>query len=99
MKILLINSVYSKGSTGNITKSLYEGYINEGNDTYVIYGRGDRSYLKDDHIFNLTSELESKLHHLLSKLTGNMYGGMHISTSKIIKKIKDINEIKHLQGV
>ena len=49
MKILLINSVYNKGSTGNIVKSLYEGYKEYGHDTFVIYGRGDRSYLKDDH--------------------------------------------------
>ena len=95
MKILLINVVKDKGSTGNIVSSLYRGYKELGHDAYFTYGRGSKS--NDDHVYKPTLELESKLHHLLSLFTGNMYGGMHISTHRIIKRIKKIDpDVIHL---
>lgn len=89
MKTLLINTVQSKGSTGNIVTSLYRGYKELGHDTYLIYGRGPKG--KEDNVYKVTLELESKLHHLISLFTGNMYGGMYLSTRRIISRIKKIN--------
>ena len=95
MKILLINGVKSKGSTGNIVISLFNAYKNIGHDVYLIYGRGPKSI--EDNVYKPTLELESKLHHTLSLFTGNMYGGMHISTRRIINRIKKINpDVIHL---
>lgn len=92
MKILLINSVYNKGSTGNIVKSLYEGYKELGHDAYVIYGRGEKAPVKqDNHIFKSGYELESKIHHFISLFSGNMYGAMPFSTSKMKRLIRKIN--------
>lgn len=99
MKILLVNVVYSKGSTGNITESLYKAYKNLGHDVKVLYGRSSK-VMDDPNIFKCTFELESKVHHFLSKFTGNMYGGMFISTNKIIKKIKKIHpDVVHIQCI
>ena len=96
MKILLINVVYGKGSTGFITESLFEAYKKLGHDVSVIYGR--HSTVHNSTVFKCTSELESKIHHAWSKFSGNMYGGMCISTKNIIKKIKEINpDVVHLQ--
>lgn len=87
MKIILINVVYGKGSTGSITKSLYTGYKKLGHDVKVIYGR--YSDVTDEPKINKYSfELESKFCHLASKVSGNLYGGMHLSTYRIIKEIK-----------
>ena len=95
MKILLINVSNSKGSTGNIVTSLFNAYKELGHDTYLIYGRGSK--VKEDNINKTTIELESKLHHLISLFTGNMYGGMYISTRRIISRIKKINpDVIHL---
>lgn len=95
MKILLINGVKSKGSTGNIVTSLFNAYKELGHDSYLIYGRGPK--VKEDNIYKPTLELESKIHHLISLFTGNMYGGMHISTRRIISRIKNINpDVIHL---
>ncbi len=85
MKILLINVVKSKGSTGNIVTSLYDAYRELGHEVYLIYGRGNKSSDRP------TFELESKIHHLFSLFSGNIYGGMHISTRRIISRIKKIN--------
>ena len=89
MRILLINTVKSKGSTGNIVTSLFNAYKELGHDTYLLYGRGPKS--NEDNVYKPTLELESKLHHALSLFTGNMYGGMYISTRRIINRIKKIN--------
>ena len=95
MKILLINAVKSKGSTGNIVSSLYHGYKELGHDPYFTYGRGPK--VKEDNIYKQTIELESKIHHFISLFTGNMYGGMYISTRRIISRIKMINpDVIHL---
>ena len=95
MKILLINGVKSRGSTGNIASSLYRGYKELGLDAYLIYGRGPK--VKEDNVYKPTLELESKVHHLISLFTGNMYGGMFLSTSRIIRRIKRIDpDVIHL---
>lgn len=95
MRILLINVVQSKGSTGNVVSSLYRGYKELGHDAYLIYGRGPKS--NDEHICKPTLEVERKLHHLVSRFTGNLYGGMFLSTSRIIHRIKKINpDVVHL---
>lgn len=88
MKILLINVVYGKGSTGKIVKSLFSE-MSKNNETFLIYGRGSRT--KDKNVFKETIEVESKIHHFFSKLSGNIYGGMPISTHRIIRRIKKIN--------
>lgn len=87
MKILFINVVYGKGSTGKIVQSLFNE-SSKNHKTYLIYGRGKK--VEEKNIFKLTCELESKIHHLISKFTGNMYGGMFFSTRRIIKKIKEL---------
>ena len=95
MKILLINTVKSKGSTGNVVTSLFKAYNELGYDTYFIYGRGSK--IIEDRVYKPTIELESKLHHLLSLFTGNIYGGMHISTRRIINRVKKISpDIIHI---
>ena len=88
MKILLINGVYEKGSTGNIVKTLYTNFRNAGEDAYVLYGRGIAN--TDTRIIKKTYELESKIHHLLSLFSGNLYGGMFFSTKRITRQIKKL---------
>ena len=40
MKILQVNSVYKKGSTGKITYDLHKGLLARGEESVVCYGRG-----------------------------------------------------------
>ena len=89
MKIALINVVYNTGSTGHIVKTIFDKLTSDGNDVSVIHGRGNK--IDDKNIYKKTLELESKFHHFISKLSGNMYGGMHISTHRIIRKLKKLN--------
>mgnify|MGYP003319752111 CR=1 FL=1 len=88
MKILLVNVVYGKGSTGNITQNLFSSLKGMDSDVSVIFGRGKAN--KQENVFCETIELESKIHHFNSMIFGNIFGGMYFSTKRIISRINKI---------
>ncbi len=95
MKILLINVTYGIGSTGKIVESLHKKYLEEGHDSFVVVGR--KTTLIDKRVTKLTCELESKIWHLFSKITGNLYCVCPFSTSRIKRYIKKIKpDVVHL---
>lgn len=87
MKILLMNSVWEKTSTGKIVKSIFD--LGDNDDIYVLYGRGPK--VKTPKVLKFAYEIESKFCHFLSLFTGNLYGGMFFSTKKAFRLIKKIN--------
>ena len=98
MKILLINVTYGIGSTGKIVESLYENYTKLGHDVRVIFGR--HSNKTDPAIIKGGFEFESKIYHFFSRFSGNLYGGMPLSTLKIKRLIKKINpDVVHLHCI
>lgn len=98
MKILLVNVVYGKGSTGLIVQDLFNHYRSLGHDANVAYGRGTK--VSENHVFKVGSEIESNICHFFSKISGNMYGGMVFSTNKLISLIKRIKpDIIHLHCI
>lgn len=86
MRIVLVNVVYNKGSTGKIVKELFDAYVKCGHEVLVIYGRGAK--VKEKNVIKPTLEFESKLHHFFSKIFGNYLGGMFVSTSRIISAVR-----------
>lgn len=101
MKILLINVHYGLGSTGKIVASLYKFFKSKGDEVYCLYGRKS-STTDDNHIIKKTIEFESKVHHFFANFTGNLYGGLHLSTlliKRYISKIKpDIVNLHCING-
>jgi len=97
MKILLINVVFGYGSTGVIVENLAKEYTKQGNEVFIIQGRGKNKKKEGFKVFKPTSELESKTHHFFSIFNGNIYGGMSFSTRKIVRTIKRIQpDLVHL---
>lgn len=88
MKILQINTVYKVGSTGKIVYDIHRLLKKQGNDSYVIHGRG-RNY-SETNVFKTSPEWEGKLQALYARLTGDFYGGALLSSYILIKKIKKI---------
>ena len=89
MKVLLVNCVYGQGSTGKILKSLHQGLIARGWDSYVRYGRGQIS--SEPNVEKLASERVAQLQALASRISGYSYSCSPITT----KRLKDdINQIK-----
>lgn len=98
MKVLQVNCVYKKGSTGKITYDLHKGLLDAGIESVVCYGRGE--LVKEPGIYKTCPELYSKLNNALSRVTGIMYGGCFFSTSQLISIIKkEKPDIVHLQCI
>lgn len=98
MKILQVNCVYNKGSTGKIMYDIHTYLQKLGHSSIVCYGRGNKSYDKD--VYKTCGELYSKFNNLLSRFTGIMYGGCFFSTNKLIDIIKrEKPDIVHLHCI
>ena len=96
MKILQINCWFDSGSTGKIVYALHQYLKKQGDDSYVIYGMGQKS--DDPHAFRTTSNLVRKAQSFCSRITGYPYGGCCYGTAVALKHIKDINpDVVHIQ--
>ena len=98
MKILQVNCVYKKGSTGKITYDIHSELLKQGIESVVCYGRGEK--INESHVYKTCGEVYSKINHLLSEFIGVMYGGCFFSTNKLIKIIKkEKPDVVHLQCI
>lgn len=98
MKVLQVNCVYKKGSTGKITYDLHKGLLDAGIDSVVCYGRG--ALVKELRVYKTCPEWYSKLNNAWSRVTGIMYGGCYFSTNKLISIIKQEKpDVVHLQCI
>lgn len=98
MKLLQINCVYKKGSTGKLSYDIHCGMIASGEESVICYGRGDKT--SDRNVIKTCGELYSKFNNLLTRFTGIMYGGCYFSTRTLIKVIKKQKpDIVHLHCI
>lgn len=88
MKIVQINAVYAKSSTGRTTREMHESFLSQGIDSYVACP--DLSGLKERGI-KIGSILDYKLHGLLSRVLGRQAYYSTIPTLRLINKLKGIN--------
>lgn len=87
MKILQVNCVYKKGSTGKIMYDVHKCLQIEGHESVVCYGRGE--LISEPHVYKFCSEAESKFYHLLNKFGWLMYAVCPIATRRLIRIIKN----------
>lgn len=96
MKVLQVNCVYQRGSTGKIVYDLHTELKKHHIESVVCYGRGE----KTDDGYKLCSELYSNVNQLYTRLTGLPYGGCGLSTRRLIRVIKrEKPDIVHLQCI
>lgn len=81
MKILQVNVVYKKGSTGKIVEEVHKRLIRDGIESVVCYGRGQK--ITQDNVYKICSEFESKVCHLMSYIFGITDIGFLFSTRKL----------------
>lgn len=100
MKVLQINCVYKRGSTGKIVYDLHNNLLNEGHESVVLYGRGKR--IQEPNVYKVSTELEGKIHSVFSRALGVDSGFSPIATAntfRIIKKEKpDVVHLHCLNG-
>lgn len=94
MKVLQINAVYSKSSTGRMTEELHLALKARGIESFVAsYDLCDLS----ENCYRIGTKVDRKVHGLLSRITGLQGYYSFIYTKKLLKYINIINpDIVHL---
>lgn len=98
MKILQVNCVYGKGSTGKIVLDLHREIQNRGMESVICYGRGAK--VSEPGVYKTCGELYAKTNHLVSRITGILYGGCFFSTNRLLCRIrKEAPDVVHLHCI
>lgn len=98
MKVLQVNVVYKKGSTGKIAYELHRGLLAAGMDSVVCYGRGEP--ICEPEVYKTCPEWYAKLNNAWSRVTGLMYGGCFFSTRSLLSVIKkEQPDVVHLHCI
>lgn len=99
MKILQINSVANKGSTGRIAENIGLSIMKEGWSSYIAYGRGDENQSKS-HTYRIGSTYSNIIHALGTRLTDRHGFFSKKETNKLIEKIEKIQpDLIHLHNI
>lgn len=98
MKVFQINSTCGFGSTGRIAVDILKELEKNGGEGIIAYGRN--SAPENVNSYRIGSDLQVKIHGVLSRITDRQgfYGTS--ATKKLIEKIKDYNpDIIHLHNI
>ena len=68
MRVLQINSVYKRGSTGKIIHDLHTYFLENGHESAIAYGRGDK--VDEADIYRFAPVWEVYAHAALAGWTG-----------------------------
>ena len=97
LKIVQINTVQN-GSTGSIMMSLHKQLLQDGYDSYVVWGRGRKAQNKNE--FYMGDKLSIYFHFLYSRLTGKTGFASKRITKKLLKKLDLIKpDVIHLHNL
>ena len=98
MKIIQVNSVYNKGSTGKIVYDIHKELLTNNIESIVCYGRGEK--INEKNVYKVCTEIYSYFNHFITNFTGIPYKGFSFSTQKLINIIKkEKPDIVHLQCI
>lgn len=91
-KVAVINSVFEYGSTGALTKQLYDYGNENGYEVFAFYGRG--KIVPDGHVIKIDTDLEFYFHKGLTLLTGFQGKYSNHATKILLKRLKEENICK-----
>lgn len=95
MKVMQINSVYKYGSTGKIVFDIGDYLGKAGIESIICYGRGQKT--TDPNVHKVSSEIESKIHSAMSRMTGIDFGYSTLATKRLIGLIiREKPDVVHL---
>lgn len=86
MRVLQVNNVYRRGSTGKIVYEIHEWLTRNGIESIVCYGRG-RTF-DEPYVHKTSSEVAAKCNALRARITGLPYGGSVVATRRLIRMIE-----------
>ena len=96
MRVLQINSIYRKGSTGRTTYEVEKALVEQGHEAFVAYGYGEK--YEGYNYLRINSKLSNNIHKVMSRLTGLEGYFSFFSTKKMIRFIKKVSpDVIHLR--
>lgn len=97
MRVLQINAVYEKSSTGRTTKELHESLQSRGIESYVACR--DLATLKE-HAYQIGNNCDWKVHAFLSRITGKQGYFSRNATKKLLQYMDSLKpDIIHLRNL
>lgn len=98
MKILQINSHYNQGGAARIVACIHRQLLQEEEQSYVAYGRGNKS--SETHVYRFDTVWEIYCSALMSRLTGLNGWGNRLATRRLIRLIKSIKpDVIHMHAL
>ena len=96
MKVLQINAVINKGSTGRIARDIGECILKKGGNVYFASQEKAKNLCE----YTIGNNLDYKLHALFSRVTGMQGYASKIATKQMIKWINEIKpDIIHIHNI
>lgn len=99
MKVVQVNTVIGRGSTGRICLDMAEALESHGVETLIAYGYGQSCYKNTYHIGTI---IECKLHNIFSRIVGLQGFGSYFATKRFTsfldKYRPDIIHLNNLHG-
>lgn len=101
MKVLQVNCVFRRGSTGKIVDDIHQVLVQNGIESVICYARDRKAAIKENGVYKFCTELEGDLHNICARYFGALlYGGMYLSTRKLIRIIEEEKpDIVHLHCI
>ena len=97
MKVLQVNSVCGRGSTGKLVVQISEHLTEQGVENYIAYGFGDTD---SPNAFRFSTMPEAHLHSFMSRRFCKQGYGSQIATRKLIRAIKKMSpDVVHLHNI
>ena len=98
MKVLQINAVYGKSSTGTIMKHIQETSRAHGIEAYAAFPKGMGK--ADEWAYEMGSVLDHKLHATLSRIAGKQSYYSHCATKRLLRYMDKLQpDIVHLHNL
>lgn len=98
MRILQVNSVYGRGSTGRIVQSIGANLAANGDDSYVAYGRGAAT--EENNLIRVGSGIDVARHGARSRVLDQHGLGSVRPTEELVNHIRDLQlDIIHLHNI
>lgn len=89
MKNVAIINNGDSGSTGNISLNLHRDLKEKGFNSYFCYGRGDKG--NDIDKYRIDSDLELKMHVIMTRITGLQGFYSNNATTRLLKRFDEWN--------
>ncbi len=100
MKVLQINSVCGKGSTGKIVNDIFESLEVKGIQCKIAYGRGEAIGVEAKNLIYIGNTYSVNAHALLSRITDKAGFYSNKATKQLICEIEKYNpDVIHLHNI